>query len=218
MNSQIKPYLSLTASLSQACLNPVCLLVNFTVRLKLLCWTNRVKKHSVQSSKEQAVKLEGDGRIGPAFPIFVVIRVWRTGTGNSRYREFFIFLLVSESEQIGTGKKSRNRYRKNLVPEKSFGTGIWPQAPTAILAKGPWPLAVQTCTRCPGAEGPQTPNIKNACENGYDGMVVVVADPWWCHMHISCRRCGWHHWPWVPHHHHHHPLFHSSTPLSGSKR
>ena len=37
-----------------------------------------------------------------------------------RYREFFIFLLVSEpvSEQIGTGKKCRNRYRKNLVPEK----------------------------------------------------------------------------------------------------
>ena len=43
-----------------------------------------------------------------------------------RYREFFIFLLISEpvSEQIGTGKKSRNRYRKNLVPEKSLGTGI----------------------------------------------------------------------------------------------
>ena len=33
---------------------------------------------------------------------------------------FFIFLVVSEpvSEQIGTGKKYRNRYRKNLVPEK----------------------------------------------------------------------------------------------------
>ena len=43
-----------------------------------------------------------------------------------RYREFSIFLVVSEpvSEQIGTGKKSRNRYRKNLVPEKSLGTGI----------------------------------------------------------------------------------------------
>ena len=39
-------------------------------------------------------------------------RVWRTGTGNSRYREFSIFLVVSEpvSEQIGTGK--------------SLGTGI----------------------------------------------------------------------------------------------
>ena len=43
-----------------------------------------------------------------------------------RYREFFIFLVVSEpvSEKIGTAKKSRNRYRKNLVPEKSLGTGI----------------------------------------------------------------------------------------------
>ena len=40
--------------------------------------------------------------------------------GNSRYREFFIFLVVSVpvSENIGTGKKSRNRYRKNLVPKK----------------------------------------------------------------------------------------------------
>ena len=56
----------------------------------------------------------------------VHIRVWRSGTGNSRYREFFIFLVVSEpaSEKIGTGKKSRNRYRKILVPEKSPGTGI----------------------------------------------------------------------------------------------
>ena len=56
----------------------------------------------------------------------MVIRVRRTGTGNSRYREFFIFLVVSEpvSKKIGTGKKSRNRYRKNLVPEKSLGTGI----------------------------------------------------------------------------------------------
>ena len=55
-------------------------------------------------------------------------RVRRTGTGNSRYREFLIFLVVSE--KIGTGKKSRNRYWKNLVPEKvsepvseKFGTG-----------------------------------------------------------------------------------------------
>ena len=33
---------------------------------------------------------------------------------------------VSEpvSKKFGTGKKSRNRYRKNLVPEKSLGTGI----------------------------------------------------------------------------------------------
>ena len=44
-----------------------------------------------------------------------------TGTGN-----FSFFLVVSEpvSEKFGTGKKSRNRYRKNLVPEKSPGTGI----------------------------------------------------------------------------------------------
>ena len=34
--------------------------------------------------------------------------------------------MVSEpvSEQIGTGKKSRNRYRNKLVPEKSLGTSI----------------------------------------------------------------------------------------------
>ena len=49
-------------------------------------------------------------------------RVWRTGTGNSRYREFFMFLVVSEKN--GTAKKYQNRYRKNLVPEKSLGTDI----------------------------------------------------------------------------------------------
>ena len=61
-----------------------------------------------------------------AYLMNVQPRVWRTGTGNSRYREFSIFLVVSEpvSEQIGTGKKSRNRYRSNLVPIKSLGTGI----------------------------------------------------------------------------------------------
>ena len=62
----------------------------------------------------------------------IYIRVWHTGTGNSRYREFLIFLVVSEpvSEKNGTGKKSRNRYRKNLIPEKvlepvseKFGSG-----------------------------------------------------------------------------------------------
>ena len=43
-------------------------------------------------------------------------RVWRTGTGNSRYREFLIFLVVSEpvSGKIGTGKKSRNWYRQKF--------------------------------------------------------------------------------------------------------
>ena len=60
------------------------------------------------------------------YMMHIETRVWRTGTGNSRYREFSIFLVVSEpvSEQIGTGKKSRNRYRSNLVPIKSLGTGI----------------------------------------------------------------------------------------------
>ena len=33
-----------------------------------------------------------------------------------RYREFFISVL----EKFGTGKKSRNRYRKNMVPELIF--------------------------------------------------------------------------------------------------
>ena len=43
------------------------------------------------------------------------------GIGKNWYRE-----KVSEpvSEKFGTGKKSRNRYRKNLVPEKGLGTGI----------------------------------------------------------------------------------------------
>ena len=45
--------------------------------------------------------------------------VYRTGTGTVPGNCSF-FLVVSEpvSEKIGTGKKSRNRYRKNLVPEK----------------------------------------------------------------------------------------------------
>ena len=59
-------------------------------------------------------------------------RVWLSSTGNSRYHEFFTFLVVWEpvSEQISAGKKSRNRYRKNLVLKKVwvsvskiFGTG-----------------------------------------------------------------------------------------------
>ena len=42
------------------------------------------------------------------------------GIGKNWYRK-----KVSEpvSEKFGTGKKSRNRYRKNLVPEKGLGTG-----------------------------------------------------------------------------------------------
>ena len=35
-----------------------------------------------------------------------------------RYRELFIFLVVSE--KFGTGKKSWNRYQKKLVPELNF--------------------------------------------------------------------------------------------------
>ena len=44
-----------------------------------------------------------------------------TGIGTNWYRK-----KVSEpvSEKFSTGKKSRNRYRQNLVPEKSLGTGI----------------------------------------------------------------------------------------------
>ena len=44
-----------------------------------------------------------------------------TGIGTNWYRK-----KVSKpvSEKFSTGKKSRNRYRKNLVPEKSLGTGI----------------------------------------------------------------------------------------------
>ena len=45
---------------------------------------------------------------------------------SDRYREIFLFLVVSEpvSEKFGTRKKSRNRYRSNLVSEKCLGTGI----------------------------------------------------------------------------------------------
>ena len=44
-----------------------------------------------------------------------------TGIGKNWYRK-----KVSEpvSEKIGTGKKSQNRYRKNLVLKKSTGIGI----------------------------------------------------------------------------------------------
>ena len=57
-------------------------------------------------------------------------RVWHPGPGNSRSREFCSFLEVPVPvpEKIGPGKKYRYRYRKNLVPEKSTGTGtekIW---------------------------------------------------------------------------------------------
>ena len=43
-----------------------------------------------------------------------------------RYREFFIFLVVLEpvSVKFGIGKKYRNRYRSNLVSEKSTGIRI----------------------------------------------------------------------------------------------
>ena len=44
-----------------------------------------------------------------------------TGIGTNWY-----WKKVSEpvSVKFGTDKKSRNRYRQNLVPEKSLGTGI----------------------------------------------------------------------------------------------
>ena len=64
----------------------------------------------------------------------------------------FHFLVVSE--KIGTGKKSRNRYRtnlvpekshnryrKNMVPEKSLGTGIgqiWYRKSTSIGIENIW--------------------------------------------------------------------------------
>ena len=35
-----------------------------------------------------------------------------------------IFGTEKVSEKFGTGKKSRNRYWKKFVPEKSIGTGI----------------------------------------------------------------------------------------------
>ena len=44
-----------------------------------------------------------------------------TGIGKNWYRKK---VSVPVSEKFGTVKKSRNRYRKNLVPEKSLGTGI----------------------------------------------------------------------------------------------
>ena len=46
---------------------------------------------------------------------FLVMKIIGTGIGKIWYRE-----KVSEpvSEKFSTGKKSRNRYRKNLVPEK----------------------------------------------------------------------------------------------------
>ena len=44
-----------------------------------------------------------------------------TGIGKNWYRKK---VSVPVSEKFGTVKKYRNRYRKNLVPEKSLGTGI----------------------------------------------------------------------------------------------
>ena len=42
------------------------------------------------------------------------------GIGTNWYRKKVLELV---SVKFGTGKKSRNRYRKNLVPGKSIGTG-----------------------------------------------------------------------------------------------
>ena len=44
-----------------------------------------------------------------------------TGIATNWYRKK---VLEPVSEKFGTGKKSRNRYRKNLVLGKSLGTGI----------------------------------------------------------------------------------------------
>ena len=51
--------------------------------------------------------------------------VYRIGTGTGIEKNWYR-KKVSEpvSVKFGTGKKSRNRYRKNLVPEKSTGIGI----------------------------------------------------------------------------------------------
>ena len=49
-------------------------------------------------------------------------RVRRTGTRNSRYREFFIFFEVLE--QIATGKKVSEPVLRKCGTGKSFGTSI----------------------------------------------------------------------------------------------
>ena len=66
----------------------------------------------VVSNKQRLIaKNESDARVNPAnddnLEDFKGHRVRRTGTGNSRYQEFFIFLVVSEpvSKKIGTGQK-----------------------------------------------------------------------------------------------------------------
>ena len=53
----------------------------------------------------------------PVPGIFLFFSGIGTGIGKKWYRK-------KVSEKFGTGKKSRNRYRKNLVPEKGLGTGI----------------------------------------------------------------------------------------------
>ena len=47
------------------------------------------------------------------FSFSFTLLILHTSTRNSQYREFVIFLVVSE--KFGTGKKSRNWYQKNLV-------------------------------------------------------------------------------------------------------
>ena len=73
-----------------------------------------------------SLKIKVFGRLGGLVPgIFHFFGGIGTGIGKNWYRK-----KVSEpvSEKFGTGKKSRNRYRKNLVPEKvpvSVSEKIW---------------------------------------------------------------------------------------------
>ena len=57
----------------------------------------------------------------PVSGIFHFFDGSKTGIRKNWYRKK---VLEPVSEKIGTGKKSQNRYRKKLVPEKSLGTGI----------------------------------------------------------------------------------------------
>ena len=57
----------------------------------------------------------------PVSGIFHFLGGIGTGIGKNLYRKK---VSVPVSEKFGTVTKYRNRYRKNLVPEKSIGTGI----------------------------------------------------------------------------------------------
>ena len=103
-------------------------------------------------------------------------RVWRTGTGNSRYREFLIFLVVPEpvSEKIGTGKKYRYRYRNYLVPEKKYQyryrLKFWVPSHTATLAMSRTHFNVYLCLNKEHWTG--TYEIL-----GSDSMIIILSVP-----------------------------------------